>query len=147
MAYSHQGKRIFWHSVIEAWEREKLAILSHGTRNRPTLTAMASNKQDIANHHTNGNHINDPPDPHVDNTGTQIWRPSAHVKSRKSNQTLPQTHISRERDQELIMWSEGLYFGEFELIITNEGDSNDIYRDAMYWSCVNVIYYVDNSWW
>ena len=38
------------------------------------------------------------------------------------------------------MWSEGLYFGGFELIIINDGNNNDICRDMTCWSCVvNVI--------
>ena len=40
------------------------------------------------------------------------------------------------------MWTEGLYFGGFESIIINEDDSNG---NAMCWSCVNMIYSVDDN--
>jgi hypothetical protein len=36
------------------------------------------------------------------------------------------------------MWLGGLYLGEFELIIINEGDSNDICHDATCWSIIRM---------
>src|SRR5579864_1449127 len=56
----------------------------HGTRNRITLTTMASHKQNPANHYTNENHGHKSSNSRMDNTGIKIQRLSAYVKSGKS---------------------------------------------------------------